>query len=111
MSQPCEQKETIDKIRDKLDSRDAVLTTLQVKQAEIAGDISHVKTRIDNGMSHTIARIDANLIELKPIIEHHADIVKRIEDVGWLISRLTIGTLVASLVGIIVWAIARGWKP
>ena len=118
MSQPCEEKETIEKIRDKLDSRDAVLTTLQVKQAEIAGqiclvgaDISHVKGRIDNGMSHTIARIDANLIELKPIIEHHADIVKRIEDMGWLISRLTISSFVAALVGVIVWAIARGWKP
>ena len=111
MSEPCSEKENIDKIWDKLESRDEILRTMQIKQAEIAGDISHVKTRIDNGMSHTIARIDANLIEIKPVIAHHANIVKRIEDFGWLISRWLGTGLIVCLLGLIVWAIGKGFMP
>lgn len=97
MSDPCQ--------------KEAVLTTLQVKQAEIAGDVGHIKQRIDNGMSATIKRIDENLIALKPQIEHHADIVKRIEDFGWLISRVACSSLLVLIFGIIVWAITRGFVP
>ena len=109
--QPCEQKEEIMQIRAKLDSRDTVLATLQVKQAEIGGDVSHIKTRIDNGMSHTIADIHKQLTELAPIIQHHADIVRRIEDFGWLISRWVITGLTITVLGLIIWAISKGFVP
>lgn len=109
--QPCEQRDEIKRINDKLDSRDAVLTSLQVKQADIAGDVSHIKQRIDNGMSTTIARMDANLTSLKPVLDHHADIVKRIEDMGWLVSRITLSFIICSLIGVIIWAISKGFTP
>ena len=109
--QPCEQRDNIEKIWIKIESRDGVLSEMRVKQAEIAGDVSHVKTRIDNGMSHTIADIHSKLTELKPIIEHHASIVKRIEDLGWLISRWVTTGLVMTLIGLIVWAIGKGFIP
>ena len=90
--------------------KEQVLTTLQVRQAEIAGDVSHIKAKIDNGMSHTIADIHSILTDLKPRIEHHASIVKRIEDFGWLISRWVTTSLVCSLIGLIIWAISKGFK-
>jgi hypothetical protein len=108
---PCEQKEEIKAIKDKLDTRDVVLSDLKVKQAEIAGDVSHIKTRIDNGMSHTIKDIHERLVAIAPVIEHHASIVKRIEDFGWLISRWVTTGLVMILLGIVVWAISKGFKP
>lgn len=111
MSSPCEQRDVINSIHQKIDSRDQVLSVLQVKQAEIAGDVSHIKTRIDNGMSHTIADIHNKLTALAPIIEHHADIVRRIEDVGWLISRWVIVGLVTVVLSLIVWAISKGFHP
>ena len=88
-----------------------MLAELRVRQAEIGGDVSHVKTRLDNGMSHTLARIDSNLVELKPIIEHHADIIKRIEDFGWLISRTLASGFAVLLLGLAVWAITKGFIP
>jgi hypothetical protein len=97
MSEPC--------------SKEAVLTTLQVRQAEIAGDVQHIKQKIDNGITHSIRRIDENLINLKPIIEHHADIVKRIEDFGWLISRTVTSAILAILAGLVIWAIGKGFLP
>lgn len=109
--QPCEQKDEIHAIKTKLDSRDAVLSTLEVKQAVIAGNVEHIKTRIDNGMSHTIARMDKSLTELLPVIKHHADIVKRIEDFGWLISRWVATTVVVCLTGVLIWAISKGYTP
>jgi hypothetical protein len=95
MSDPCSQQET--------------LTKLQVRQADIAGDVAHIKSRLDNGMSHTIADIHEKVTKIIPIIEHHADIVKRIEDVGWLISRWVITGLAASLLALIAWAITKGF--
>lgn len=91
--------------------KEAVLTTLQVEQAKIAGDVAHIKARIDNGMSTTIKQIDANLTSLKPIIEHHADIIRRIEDVGWLISRYAIVTGLTTVTCLVVWAISKGFTP
>ena len=92
-------------------SKESVLITLQVRQAEIAGDVQHIKTRIDNGMSHTIADIHNMLIEMRPKIDHHADIVRRIEDTGWLISRVTISCGITIFFGLIIWAASRGFVP
>jgi hypothetical protein len=93
MSEPC--------------SKEQVLTTLQVRQAEIAGDISYIKNKLDNGMSTSIKNIEGTLSSLSPIINHHAGIVKRIEDVGWALST----SLVICVLGVVVWAIKNGFNP
>jgi hypothetical protein len=90
-------------------SKEQVLTTLQVKQAEIAGDVAHIKTRIDNGMSHTIADIHSKLTELQPVIQHHANIVRRVEDLGWLISRWVVTGIITTAVALVLWAITKGF--
>jgi hypothetical protein len=90
--------------------KEQVLTALQVKQAEIAGDVTHIKGRIDNGMSTAIARIDSNFIALKPVIEQHAITIKRIEDIGWLISRYAIVGGLTAVTGVIYWAVSKGFK-
>lgn len=91
--------------------KEQVLTTLQIKQAEIAGDVSHIKSRIDNGMATTIARMDENFMKLRPVIEQHAITIKRIEDIGWLISRYAIVAGLTTLTGLIIWAVSRGFVP
>ena len=87
------------------------LAELRTNQAVIGADIGHIKGRIDNGMSLTIKRIDENLTQLKPILEHHADIVRRIEDIGWLISRYAVITGLTLITGMLVWAISKGFVP
>jgi hypothetical protein len=108
---PCEQVKEISDIKDRLKVGDCDIVTLRIKQAEIAGDVTHIKQKLDNGMSSSIARIDENLVALKPVIEHHATIVKRIEDIGWAISTSVTVMLVLGLLGVIVWAITKGFRP
>ena len=107
MTIPCDQIETIKGIRDKADVQNTKLHEMEVRQVEIQGDVKHIKTRIDNGMSHTIANLNQLLTKLEPVINHHAKIVSKIEDIGWWITK---GLLVA-LIGLLIWAVANGYKP
>lgn len=104
MTDPCEQRDKIEAITGKMQA-------MEVRQVEIQGDVKHIKTRIDNGMSHTIASLNALLTKLEPIINHHARIIGKIEDIGWWISKAVVTFLVAALIGLAVWAIASGWRP
>ena len=105
MEHECTQKDEIANIQKKLDSRDELLADIRVKQAEIGGDVTHIK-RLDNGMSHSIANMNTLLTKLEPVIGHHADIIKRIEGIGWTLST----ALILTLVGLIGWAITKGFK-
>jgi hypothetical protein len=96
--------------------KEQVLTTLQVKQAEIQGkidvvakDVIHVKGRIDNGMSVTISEMHNMLTEMKPVIQHHSNIVRRVEDFGWLISRWVVTGIITTAVALVLWAISKGF--
>lgn len=79
---------------------------MEVRQVEIQGDVKHIKTRIDNGMSHTIAQMNENLIKLAPVIDHHAQIVKRIEGIGWTLAT----SLILALIAYMAWGISVGFK-
>jgi hypothetical protein len=79
---------------------------IKITVTEIKGDVSHIKSRVDNGMSKTIEEIHNMLIEMKPTIAHHQDIIKRIEDAGWALAYGLIGAIVV----VVIWAIAHGAK-
>lgn len=79
---------------------------MELRQVEIQGDVSHIKSRIDNGMSHTISNLNTLLTKLEPIIAHHDKIVNKLEDIGWWISKGLIG----ALIGVLIWAASHGWK-
>jgi hypothetical protein len=73
--------------------------------AEVKGDVSHIKSRIDNGMSKTISEIHDMLTELKPKIAHHANVIKRIEDGGWALAYGFVGVIAL----VVIWSIAHGF--
>ena len=102
----CDQKENISKLFTFHDEKMAKLHDMEVRQCEIQGDVKHIKTRIDNGMSHTIANLDRMLTKLEPTIGHHADIIKRIEGIGWTLAT----TVLLSLLGLLGWGLAHGFK-
>ena len=109
--EPCSEKEKISKLFTFHEEKMTKLHEMELRQITIQGDVSHIKGRLDNGMSHTIAEMHSWLSELKPKIEHHADIVRRVEDFGWWISKSVGIVILASIIGIAVWAIANGWSP
>ena len=100
MSEPCKQE--------------PVLTTLQVKQAEIqgqvtgiVGDVSYLRKRIDNGISTKIDSMHDVVTRLQPIIDHHAKVVNNIEMMGWWLSR----GVMAVVIGVVFWAVSKGYIP
>ena len=111
MTSPCEQIEAINQSREKAELQQEKLHVMEVRQVEIQGDVKHIKGRIDNGMSNTIANLNTLLTKLEPVINHHAKIVSKIEDIGWWISKSLIVFLVGALIGVLIWAVANGFKP
>lgn len=106
--------ECIDKFESLHDRFNAFRETqiqIQVDQVKIQADVSHIKGRIDNGMSSTLATIAKDLTALAPVIAHHSKIVGKIEDIGWAITRWVGVSVILSLIGLSIWAIANGWKP
>lgn len=102
----CTQKDNIEKLFTFHDEKRAKLHEMEVRQVEIQGDVKHIKGRIDNGMSHTIANLDKLLTKLEPTIGHHADIIKRIEGIGWTLST----TILLALLALLGWGLAHGFK-
>lgn len=104
--EPCSQEDNIKKLFDHHDTKLKQLYEMKVRQVEIQGDVKHIKARIDNGMSHTIHNLDQTLTKLEPIINHHSDIVKRIEGIGWTLAT----SLILALIAYLGWGIAHGFK-
>jgi hypothetical protein len=112
MSDPCEQKDNIEDLKkgqEKLftfhDEKLRVINEMRVTQVKIEGDITHIKSRLDNGMSHTLASIHEKMTLLTPVIDHHTNIVKRIEGIGWTLAT----TLVITLIAYLAWGISHGF--
>ena len=84
----------------------AKLHDMEVRQVEIQGDVKHIKGRIDNGMSHTIYNLDQTLTKLEPVLNHHAEVIRRIEGMGWTLAT----SLLLALLGFLAWGIAHGFK-
>lgn len=105
-SHECTQKDNIEKLFNFHEDKMKKLQEMEVRQVEIQGDVKHIKARLDNGMSHTIHNLDQMLTKLEPTIAHHSKIVSKIENIGWTLST----TLVISLLGLLGWAIAHGFK-
>ena len=106
MEHDCNQKDNIKKLFEFHDQKMDKLQEMEVRQVEIQGDVKHIKSRLDNGMSHTIHNLDQVITKLEPVIGHHADIIKRIEGIGWTLST----ALILTLVGLIGWAVTKGFQ-
>jgi len=79
---------------------------VRVTMAEVQGDISHIKVRIDEGIAPTLKSINETLIALKPKIDDHDDIIRGLKGIGWWI----VYGLIGGVVSTIVWAISKGLK-
>jgi hypothetical protein len=104
---PCDQKENIEKLFDLNEARAEKLHTIELRQIEIQGLVLETKKKIENGITHKIDKTHDIVIKLEPIIAHHDKVVNNIETMGWWISRI----LLASLIGVLFWAISKGFMP
>ena len=70
MTDPCSEKGNIEKLFQFHDEKMAKLHDMEGRQIQIQGDVTHIKTRLDNGISHTIAKISERMtiLELEIVI-------------------------------------------
>ena len=115
---PCKQEEVIRELKNSSFSSVERLTEMEKRQIAIAGDIklqgadiSHIKGRIDNGLSATVTDMHRNLTILIPVIDRHTALEKRIEDWFWSCVKGLSWTIFGGLVVLGVWAVGLGWKP
>lgn len=106
MTEPCSEKENIEKLFSFHEEKMKQLQSMELRQMKIAGDVEHIKGRIDNGMSCTLANMNTLLTELGPTIKHHASVISRIEGIGWLLST----TILLSLLGLLGWGLSHGFQ-
>ncbi len=107
----CNQKDNIAKLFTFHDEKMAKLHDMENRQIQIQGDVTHIKSRIDNGMSHTISDMSKNLIALMPIIERHTALEKRIEDLFWGAVKGAVWTVCLIILSFCIWGLTHGWKP
>jgi hypothetical protein len=103
---PCKQEEIIKEIKAEASAAKDKLHEMEVRQVKIDGNIEHIKGRIDNGMSHTIHSLDQTLTKLEPVLNHHSEVIRRIEGMGWTLAT----TLLLALLGYLAYGISNGFK-
>jgi hypothetical protein len=102
----CTEKDNIKKLFDMHEQKLKDLAEIKIRQAEIQGTVNHISGRIDNGMSHTIHNLDQTLTKLEPVLNHHSEVIRRIEGMGWTLAT----TLLISLLGFLAGGLANGFK-
>ena len=80
---------------------------MEIKQTEVAGDVSHIKTRIDNGISGTLTKIFSKLDEIVPKVRDNTYWVGKFKQSIWWIATIGLG---GGILGIFFFLIRKGLK-
>ena len=64
---------------------------LEIQITEMSGNVTHIKERIDNGMSATITKVYDKLVEIAPVVSDNQDICGRVKAFAFWISVMGIG--------------------
>lgn len=107
MEHECRQEETIARLKDWETLAADRLVEMEKRQIIIGADVSHIKGRIDNGLSATVQKLHDAALKQEPLILHHSKWINRLE-AACVAALYGIGLLGC---GVIIWAIAQGFKP
>jgi len=106
MPEPCIREKEIEFLKDHAHSVNGNLI-------KMGDDISHIKDRLDHGISVTITesakvleQVRLQMAEVVPVINRHTNLEKRIEDIFWWITKI----LITVIIGVVIWALAHGAK-
>ena len=86
---------------------DTRITDIEKNIIVVAADVVHIKDKLENGIFTTVNDIHLNLTKLIPVIDRHTALEKRVEDVFWWLIKI----MITFIIGVIIWAVANGWKP
>lgn len=78
---------------------------MEVKQTKVAGDVEHIKTRIDNGVSSTLTNIYKKLEGICPQVIENSYWVGKFKQSLWWIATIGVG---GGILGVIWTNITNG---
>ncbi|MDD3087745.1 MAG: hypothetical protein PHP89_04190 [Candidatus Omnitrophica bacterium] len=98
----CKEKhEAISKDRDltreQLKEHEEKLRLADIRYVELAGDVRHIKDRIDNGLSKTIYEIRQKMDEFVPLVRESSEWAGRFKQAIFYIAVISVGGGLVSL--------------
>jgi septal ring factor EnvC (AmiA/AmiB activator) len=98
----CKQKhDTADReteaIKAQLKEHELKIQSADVKFVELAGDVRHIKDRIDNGLSKTIYEIRQKMDEFVPLVRESSEWAGRFKQAIFYIAVISVGGGLVSL--------------
>ena len=84
-------------IQAKLKEHELKIQSADVKFVEIAGDVRHIKDRIDNGLSKTIYEIRQKMDEFVPLVRESSEWAGRFKQAIFYIAVISVGGGLVSL--------------
>jgi len=98
----CKEKhETVEKenehLRTQVKEHEEKLREADIKFVELAGDVKHIKDRIDNGLSKTICQIKEKMDEFMPLVRESSEWAGRFKQAVYFVAVISFGGGLVSL--------------
>lgn len=118
--------ESVEHIRRRSDEHRDKTNSLEIKLIELSADTRRIKEIVSNGLSSNVGEIHDKLIALEPVIQAHAEYIRELRQAEVIsknkrhekwVSRLENACVLSmyvigfAIIGVIVWAISKGFKP
>jgi hypothetical protein len=86
-----------DLARGQLKEHEEKLRESDIRFVELAGDVKHIKDRIDNGLSKTICQIKEKMDEFIPLVKESSEWSGRFKQAVYFIAVISFGGGIVSL--------------
>ncbi len=96
-----------DDIKEQLKEHEEKLRLADIRYVELAGDVRHIKDRIDNGLSKTICQIKDKMDEFVPLVRESSEWAGRFKQAIFYIAVTSVGGGLVSLAFYLVRAVIQ----
>lgn len=98
----CQQKHDMsdremESIKKRLKEHEDKMQVADIRYVELAGDVRHIKDRIDNGLSKTICQIKDKMDEFVPLVRESSEWAGRFKQAIFYIAVTSVGGGLVSL--------------
>lgn len=98
----CQQKRDMsdremESIKKRLKEHEDKMQVADIRYVELAGDVRHIKDRIDNGLSKTIYEIRQKMDEFVPLVRESSEWAGRFKQAIFYIAVISVGGGLVSL--------------
>lgn len=97
-------------IREQIQDHTEKIQEIDVRFAELSGDVKHIKDRIDNGLSTTINEIKNKMDDFMPLVKESYEWAGKFKQAVYFLAVISFGGGVVSLAFYLVRILTEGAK-